>query len=468
MTSFFSFVETMISGDRADALSVAAATSFLKAMRKHPVDEVSADSVSLWIIAMAMDGLNVSTRKKYFSRLHSIWKEWTSTPGDNPFEAARSAVDADFQLKSDIADFNLNRLLRLINHHDDAPDKESVDMLLYLLYNPSATIEDVINLKFNDTPCIIPQIDDIIERRKKLTKRSRNVFGLGQGRKRTPQLVRETVSRLQEQSRRIGMKAAGEFTRQSVTAIWIAAALRAGIPVADIRSLITSIPAEYPSLSLVPALPITERDKAAILLKVADTIDNSPAQWFVMRMRPGQNPDSVKLKIDLAVQSLLQEIVFYYPTRRELRITPSGKRVNKEVPFLPGILFFKLRRDKVQLLMSRIGEVGWCYKYVNSAESRYCVIPNSEMREFQRHIGRFSPDIRLDLITLDEPLPIGSQVMISGGGMLEGHIGRIQSFKNDDGTRTYTLALSDKDYATWTVTDIEEIFIEPLNDKAIG
>ena len=84
------------------------------------------------------------------------------------------------------------------------------------------------------------------------------------------------------------------------------------------------------------------------------------------------------------------------------------------------------------------------------------------MKTFQRHIGQFTPDIRMEFMTREQPLAKGSEVVIRGGGFMESHIGVIESVKNADGTRTYTLTLSEKEYATWTVSDIDEAFIEPL------
>lgn len=133
-----------------------------------------------------------------------------------------------------------------------------------------------------------------------------------------------------------------------------------------------------------------------------------------------------------------------------------------EKPYIPGILFFRMRQDKVRKLFSHIGDLAWCYKWSNTPDSAYCTIPSSEMKAFQAHVGSFTPDIKMELVTRDTALPVDSAVRINGGGVMENHVGIICSVKNNNGTRTYTLALSDREYATWTVKDIEEIYIEPI------
>lgn len=465
MFSFLEYVEKMISDDEPDVLTAAAGNSFTAALQNHSFEDVSNDALSIWIVMMALDGLKVNTRKKYFNRLHTMWRDWKNVSGEDPFEAVRGRLDMEIRCDNEIAAANLERISLLVNRSKDTPDREYIEMFLYLLYTPSATVCDVVDLKFAEAATICPQTDYLIDRQKEMSRRSRYVFGLGQGKKREPQIIVETLSKLKEVAESVGIKTDTEFSRETITAIWIAAALRADVPVAEIRSLISSVPAEYSSFGLVPVLPLTERRKETAIRKVADSIDNRPAQWFVMKMRSGQTPDSIKRKIADTTEGFLAEMMFYYPTRKEIRMTPGGKRIRKDVPYLPGVLFFRISRDKVPVLMSRIGDAAWCYKYSISKGSRYCTISRNEMQKFQHHIGQFTPDIRMELVTRRDPLEIGSEVMISGGGMFEGHIGRIQSFRNADGTRTYTLALSNEEYAKWTIRDIEEVFIEPFKDN---
>lgn len=69
----------------------------------------------------------------------------------------------------------------------------------------------------------------------------------------------------------------------------------------------------------------------------------------------------------------------------------------------------------------------------------------------------------MEIVTLDTPLAVNQQVRIDGYGALDNQLGVIRSIHNSNGTRTYTLALSGKEFATWTVKDIEEIYLQPIS-----
>ncbi|MDE6486527.1 MAG: hypothetical protein K2L76_03355 [Muribaculaceae bacterium] len=459
---FVEYVESEVAALRSDLLTSTAANSLLTSMRAHGYTEITKDSLRMWIVDMTLNNLKISTRKKYFSRVHTIYRGWKSVPGENPFEAVKDAISFDFQCTDKEANANLGLLDRIVGPSKKEVDKECNNLFLYLFYNPMATMGDVINLKFDDYNVDCPQIDEIIEEQKEISRRSTNVFGLGRGRKREPQIMRDTLSELGSIAKLAGMRFTGTFSRDSIIAMWIAAALKAAVPVADIRAVISSVPAEYSSLCLVPVVPISDARKSEIIRQVADSVNNKPRQWFVMKMRSGQTPEAIKDRIKATTDGLLDTMLFYYPTHTVLRKNAKGKSVRKEVPYLPGILFFKICRNKVPLLMSRIGELAWCYKYTNAIDRDYCTISRNEMKAFQHSIGEFTPDIEMGLEVREEPLGEGTVVKINGGGRMVGMEAKIESVKNINGTRTYTLSLTNYLQAKWTVKDVEEIYIAPV------
>lgn len=464
MIPFISHIQEKVSANPSDTLTTTAVVSLLTSMRSHAYTEVTKDSVRMWIVDMAIDGLKVSTRKKYFSRIYTIYREWKNTAGENPFEAAKEAADFDFRCGSKEANINLELVDRLLYHPKGAYAKEYINLFLYLFYNPMATINDVINMKFNDYDVDCPQIDEIIDEQKDISPRKTNVFGLGRGRKRDSQILKESIDELKAIAEMSGMKFSGTFSRNSITSLWIAAALKARISIADIRAVISSIPSEYSSLCLVPVVPRSNAQKRDIIRQVADSVNNKPQQWFVMKMRSGQNPDTVKDKIKSTTDGILETMMFYYPTHKVLQQNNKGKTVKREVPYIPGVLFFKISRNLVPLLMNRIGEVAWCFKYSNSSESNYFTISRNEMRAFQRCIGEFTPDVEMELEVRETPLVKGTIVKINGGGRMIGKEAVIKSVKNVNGTRTYTLSLTNYLQVKWTVKDIEEIYIDPVNN----
>ena len=95
------------------------------------------------------------------------------------------------------------------------------------------------------------------------------------------------------------------------------------------------------------------------------------------------------------------------------------------------------------------------------------MISTAEMKAFQQHVGSFTSDIKMELLTRDTPLDISQTVRINGAGILQNRIGVIQSMRNANGTRTYTISLSSRDYATWTVRDIDEALLEPILPNAL-
>lgn len=293
------------------------------------------------------------------------------------------------------------------------------------------------------------------------SSRKKYVFGLEQGKKRETQISRELLHDLWSTANLLGFDFGNCFSRESISSIWIAAAMKVGIPIAEICGLVKQIPSEYSYLKAVGRASLSANRKRAVLQKVADSINDNTRQWFIMKLRSGKTPDDIKEAIAENFAEMVSDTIFYHPAHQVVRYDKKNKKIREEVPYLPGILFFKTRRDKVGTLFSRIGDLAWCYKVSNTPGSPYCTIPIGEMKKFQKYVGQFTPDIKMELVTRDDALALGTTVRINGGGMMEGRIGIIQSVKNANGTRTYTLILSDRDVAMWTVKDIDEVYIEP-------
>lgn len=462
MNSFKNYIENQIKTDDADNLTVNVAGSLLESMRRHNQDEVSDTSLRMWIVDMVIGKLKKSTRKKYFSRLHTLYREWKSVAGQDPFADLNTEINTDFDIDNEESVNNLALVPRLLKKASDSTDRETIDIILYLLYNVSASIGDVINLRLNDETIDCPQIDDIIEETRNASKRTKYVFGLSQGQKRELQIVRELLSGMHRVLKDVGMRFGGSFSRESITAMWITAALKVGIPTEDIRSVITTVPDCYSVFKLIPVMPMSQRQHRKVICRVADSINNKASQWFVMRIRQGNTPDEIKRRIQERLPQLYKGMLFYHPTHKVTKLNARNKRVTEDQPYLPGVMFFKTGSDKVTSLFSQIGDMAWCYKWANSPHSPYCTISRNEMAIFQRYIGEFTPDISVELVSRTKPIEHGSIVKISGGGVMEGHEGIVESVRNTNGTRTYTLRLTDYLEATWTVKDIAEVFIDPV------
>lgn len=459
------FIEHVVSYNfeaSADSLVARATRSFLRTIRRHEITELTPEVLELWIVDMTLDDFQKTTRKRYFGKMAALYLEWKSAPGENPFEATREIAEMDHANGFSEASKNLTQVANLLQKERKCIDRELIDVFLYLLYNVNASIDDVINLKFEDRLADNPQTHDLIDEVRKTAGNRKYVFGLNRNNKRITQVRSELLSGLHGMLKSAGMKFDGGFSRDSITAIWMAAALRSGMSFGDIRSAVTRVPLGYHSLKLIKSGELNHQQHTIVLNQVANSINDKATQWYVMKMRAGQTPDDIKKQIQLTDSALYERMLFYYPTHTESKKDAKGKIVKKDTPYIPSIMFFKVRRDKISSLMHHIGASAWCYKESNTLGSPYCTISHQEMMNFQRHIGQFTPDIKIELVTLDQPLNIGTEVKINGGGRMVGQIGKIQSVKNANNTRTYTLALSDNEFATWTVEDLDEVFIEPL------
>lgn len=463
MQSFLNFVENSVAHNASDRTLRSAAASFADSLRMAQAEVPTVDNVSGWIAAMAISGLKPGSRRKYIGAINSLYRDWAiDNDAENPFEEAKRIPISEAEDSVDRVSENLRMVDRLLKVSTTSSDFEAVALFLYLLYNPVASLRDIILLKFSDGIPSVPQIEDIIEAMRSMSRR-RYVFPLDQGKKREGQIVRDTLHLLSTTLSAYGFDFGGEFSRDSIAALWIAAALKAGVSLVEIRAAIGSIPKEYAHLSMIQHGQLTEGERLRILSRVADQINDGASRWFVMRLRHGVTPDDISEAVEMLLPELHKEMALYYPTHTVVSLDKKGKRVKEEKPYLPGVLFFRLRKDKVATLFSCIGDMAWCDRWTNAPDSPYCAIPTYEMRAFQRHVGAFSPDIRMELVTRDEPLAVNQTVRINGGGLMENRIGVIRSIRNNNGTRTYTLALSEREFATWTVKDIEEVFIEPVN-----
>lgn len=410
---------------------------------------------------MILEGYTPSTRRRYVGKIHALFQKWQNNPIANPFDNIRELKEIGSDIDIRRASKNLECADRLFDKGNVCADSEIINIFFYLLYDVEATLADVINLTF-DCNTYISQCNDIIENMQ-CKGRKRYVFGLCQGKKRNTQILRELVNSLHSVLKVAGMTFGDNFSREDITAMWISAALKADVPPATIKAIVPSLPHDYRFLKFVEADTLSEYEKASIIQKVANAINDNTPYWFAMHLRGNNTPQDVYKAIEASFPNLLPTIAFYYPTHTEYYTDNHNKKTTREVPYLPNVLFFRMRKDKVRMLFAAIGNLAWCYRHSNNPNSPYCTIAYREMLTFQRFVGQFSTDVHMELTRRYEPFPTGARVKISGGTMA-GRIGIIENVKNADGSRTYTLSLSEHDYASWTVRDVDEVLIEQIRE----
>ncbi|MDE6638841.1 MAG: hypothetical protein K2K32_11480, partial [Muribaculaceae bacterium] len=114
-------------------------------------------------------------------------------------------------------------------------------------------------------------------------------------------------------------------------------------------------------------------------------------------------------------------------------------------------------------LIGLIGDLAWCYRTTANPSSPYSVIPQEEMRIFQRCVGAFTEDIEMDIVSELPPLNVGDEVVIENGTHLDGQVATIRAVRSIDGTLTYTLQLSDTEFIKWKDVNLPASHISKVN-----
>lgn len=456
--SFKNFAEQIISSEPAKSLTSYALASLTAVLQSEGADCPDEEIIRRWIAIMAVGGKKTSTCKRYFSKAHSVYRAWCGNSGVDPFDAVLPQLNSLQEVSSAEAEHNSDKVRRLLHRSEKSTDRQTAAVFLYLLYNPEATIADAVNLSFGSEPEFCPQITDIVSTFDSSHGR-KYVFDLKQGKSRPNEIARNLTVAMRDMLTAAGMRFEQGFSRASITAMWIALALKANVSIRDIRACIGQVPAEYGALAIINAGELAVASKERIICRVADTVNSCATHWYAMKLRPGVGIEDITNAIANKFPDGSNTITTYYPTRKEIR-KEGKKRVVGEVPYLPGILFFKTRPDKIKSLFARIGDLAWCFRTSNSAESDYAIIPHRQMADFQRYIGHFTADVKMELADINRSLEKGRMVRISGG-IMAGYEGEILDVEDEPGKRVFFLSITGNTKASWTAY-VDDVFIEAI------
>ncbi|MDE6548738.1 MAG: hypothetical protein K2L22_07055 [Muribaculaceae bacterium] len=453
-TGFIEYVVNLESDGLSEMLSSRAIPSMIHSIKRHGFSKFSDRAVRLWTIDMLLDGLKGSTVKRYVGAMHTLFKEWCEGEGIEPesniFSISLGGFDTEKSAKrlKEIEE-NLEATERFTKRSlkQDSPAFVYSKAFQYLLFNPFASLKDIVNLKFSDNRPDCLHLEDIVTSMRNAPQ-AKYVFPLQQGKRREPAIIKDLLIELHATGRRAGLKFGDSFSRDSITSLWIAAAIKEDIPYAEIRGMIPNLPEAYSFLSLIEPVEISESRKTEIMNTVAYSITNKNPGWFVLRLRSGVNPDKIKERLKEKESPLQRQIMYYYPLRIVKKIEKK-KVVAVETPVIPGLLFIRLPHDRVTPLIGIIGDLAWCYRTSANPASPYSVIPQAEMRIFQRSVGSFTEDVEMDIVSELPALNVGDEVMIEDGSHLDGQVATIRKVRSVDGTLTYTLRLSDTAFIKW-------------------
>lgn len=457
--SFITFVEKALSKLKPKSPDFYAAESFLKFIKNYQVEKIKEISIRLWIVSMLLNGLKMQSCQRYFFKLHSLYNDWKNNDPHDPFKGLLPIFSKPLEPEIDIVNHNLNTLKRLFAKNESSDDWQMVGIFFYLLYDIGATFDDVMELKFDHSPKYCPQIDEIIQLRN-TPGYQQYVFRLHQGKSRPQRIVADIELGLSSLMSNVGMKVPQTQAREEITSLWVAYAIKCGVDIRDIRSILPVIPPRYRTLSLLPNAEITEERKHEIICQVADAINDKTPRWFVMKLRRCVKYDDIKDAIKNAYPGRLSTMQLYYPTRSVIKKI-KRKTVKEAIPYIPNILFFQTQYNKVRGLFSKIGDIAYCLKESNKPESRYSIISHEEMANFQKCVGKFTDDIRMELVESTSGFKKGRMVRITGG-MMKDYKGKIEDINDENGTRIFYLQVTNENALKWTA-EVEDVFIEPID-----
>lgn len=462
--SFPEFVAIKLGDTPGRSTAYKAMASFAGAVQP-PCDLPVEDTIRAWIATMIDKGLAPASRRRYVEKLSTIYKEYTSGQENaaDPFGAIRDL--RDFEVPNTVAVLQAasDRLAQIFDIlMSEARTNPALALFVYLLFHASSDVDAAISLRVDDYTPLFPQLDEIINPAG-FHHRRRYVFDLDQSRKRMPQLRGEVIEAISSYLRAKEVVLPGGFSSPTIPALWVARARTIGIPLSEIVTALTDIPAEYLYIRYIKGAPLATDRIADIKHRVAESFAPSIRRWYAMKLRRSVKFDMLQdYFMDMYGESFDPQI-FFYP-RKEISRRTKKKIVTEEVPVIPDVVFFNVQPGHVRRIdmLIRNEGYGWVFRMAKKAGSDYSVIDPTSMLAFQRVIGTFTTDIKIAL-TRENPVGIGRRVRITGG-IWDGYTGTIYDIKPGSDTRRIYIRLSDE-YSIRAEATVEEYFVEFLADS---
>lgn len=467
--SFHELVAISLNRVSKTSIDYKAMASFSGAIRRD-TDLPMEDQLKIWIAAMIDRGISVTTRKRYVEKLSTIYKDFyeSADAGDDPFEKVRKLRDwkaiscgKDIRAQSSRLSDIFNIILQ------NAKTRPEIAVFLYLLFNASSDIEKAISLRSEEYVPVFPQLNEVIDP-STFHHRRRYVFDLGQSRKRMPQLVREAVKDIAEYLLIKGIRFENPFTPQTIAALWAVKARESGVPLPELKSVLGIIPAEYEYLKYVRGSNLTDERKLSIKKNVAEAFSPTENRWYAMKLGRGVSFDDVKKLIHTESSDNFQNITLFYPMKETVKRV-GKKLVKNTVPYIEDVVFLRTTQNHIGKIdrAVRRENSGWIFRYTNNPDSGYSVIDCKAMSAFQRVVGEFTPDMKIEL-TQQKPMGIGLEVRITRG-VFAGYTGTIYNIRDtgENKSRYIYIQLSEE-YGLKVELKIEDYLVEPIGLELCG
>lgn len=465
---FYGFVESKAKEKTDDYIAERAAVSFTTVfpVTKEVSFEADERNIRNWLAKQLASGTKISTARRYLGKLHSIYREYAGkTPeGEALFKSLRNALQNQ-SLAPDFPQYTALPFIKAIpSRLGSLSSGEIVNarILFFLLCSGQFNMKAAVEARLSDTFPDVEQVTSIVDSLK--DPKRKYLFPLHQGKERTPKIAADLSTALATLLRIVGYSNIDIVTSDMLKGWWIETALSRSIKLETIRALIPDIPATHQWLSLIKPVEVSDSAKLDALKTVATALNPMSPRWYVLCLRGRLTPKDIEACIKEDCPVLGKFVKFFYPTQIKYKQV-GKKKVKEEIPYIPHILFFKTMPDKVVPLMNTIGHLAWCYKTMNRPDAPYSVISWEAMTAFQKFIGVFDEDTKLEFVKNDN-LVKGTRVRITGGPNVgcEGEIIKEDKQSSDPTLRTFILRIANNVTVKWHA-HVEEEYLEVIEDK---
>lgn len=248
---------------------------------------------------------------------------------------------------------------------------------------------------------------------------------------------------------------AESFGASMATELWIRAARECGIPASAIAAVCPNVPEGFAEHSVDGRAAETDRDK--VLGKVADTILGNDPAWYAVRIRQGNDSETVRGL--LAADPRLADIRPFTPVERLM--VRHGKRLKATiVERIRRVMFLEAEPALIADAAKAIAPAASVYRQSRAANAPFARIPRREMDNFRILLGAATAD-DLDLVDTSDltHLPEGTPVEVTDGPFA-GYRGLIHS----RGTRCLLTVALTSDFGLRVTATIPAPYLRDINN----
>ena len=422
--------------------------------------------VTNWVVSMYWRGFTEKTVLHYLDLISSLYSSAVKA-GELPATDAFKSVKAKIRRLSPemgrpgITEESFARFARFTKLAGRRDDETALfaDILLFALINKGMRIAEAAVLKCDDLPRYGDESRAIAQ--KYLDPRRRYVFPLRQSYRTGRQIEMHATMKVARLLLSHNIALAGSV-EETLRSYWAYAALKTGAAATSVVGALGGVPEGLPVLRLcADEAPATADVAADVARMVTGLFLSDPVGWYAMRLRPGVKYDTLVARLsELKGQVATPEL--FYPME-EIARRVGKKLLYKEVPVLPGILFFRSRLTDIQPLFARIGEWAWCYKTGNT----YSAISEWEMSRFRQAIGAFTPET--DIVPSGTVALQKDDRVVILGGIFAGQSATFHSEQKEGnapgaGRTIYRLLLSSDNGIEWAVK-LDPRLVKKISDN---